>query len=662
MKRFLSTVLLAGFAAFSYGQEFSGDINGRGQSLTFDYTFKGSALTGWTTLGTAAWQANNGVITAKPTGSASYLLSNKSFQDVAVHALFKADADTEVGFLFRLEKTANGMKGFLIAIKGAEVGSYKVTMDAQGKETKREKLRNVGGIIRQAPAPVTADAAGGARPGGGGGGPRPGGGGPGGAGAAPAVVLPLKRPVTAPVPGQWNQFDGIVDLNMMRAYTNDSGESGTALDEADGNFGPIALMVNGTGEVQFSNLSYQDVAMKKMPKEEGSSRFKVQQIQDMYYSWAAGSADFNRDGFTDIVAGPYIYYGPTFTTSREIQFASSVSPSKNFTEFNCQYAYDFNGDGWPDVLSGPNNGALFINPKGESRRWDRYQVVTGIQSEVTVFKDIDGDGKPELIYGGGGALNYAKPDPADVTKPWIKRTISERGTTAPHGIGVGDINGDGLMDILNPNGWWEHPKNDDGKSLWVYHPEAFARYGHNSNNYGGAVMGVYDVNGDKINDVVTTLNAHGFGLAWFEQKRDASGKISFVRHMIMDDYSTVAKNAGGVTFSEAHGSTFADVDGDGIVDFITGKRYWSHLDTFLDPDPYGAPVVYVYKTVRDPKAPGGAKFVPELVHNRSGVGSDVLADDLNKDGAVDIVTATDRGVFIYWNTPKGKTTTAAKKK
>ena len=66
-------------------------------------------------------------------------------------------------------------------------------------------------------------------------------------------------------------------------------------------------------------------------------------------------------------------------------------------------------------------------------------------------------------------------------------------------------------------------------------------------------MAVYDVNGDGLNDVVTSLNAHGFGLAWFEQKRDASGNISFVRHMISDDYS--AKNAGDVTFSEPHGST-----------------------------------------------------------------------------------------------------------
>ena len=34
----------------------------------------------------------------------------------------------------------------------------------------------------------------------------------------------------------------------------------------------------------------------------------------------------------------------------------------------------------------------------------------------------------------------------------------------------------------------------------------------------GAEMAVYDVNGDGFNDVVSGLNAHGFGLAWFEQK------------------------------------------------------------------------------------------------------------------------------------------------
>ena len=94
------------------------------------------------------------------------------------------------------------------------------------------------------------------------------------------------------------------------------------------------------------------------------------------------------------------------------------------------------------------------------------------------------------------------------------------------------------------------------------------------------------------------------------------------------------------------------MDGDGIPDLIVGKRYWTHLDSYLDPDPYGPPVLYWYRTVRNPKAPGGAEFVPELIHNRSGAGSDILAVDLNKDGVLDIVTSTNRGTFIFWGKPR----------
>jgi len=142
------------------------------------------------------------------------------------------------------------------------------------------------------------------------------------------------------------------------------------------------------------------------------------------------------------------------------------------------------------------------------------------------------------------------------------------------------------------------------------------------------------------------LQAHGLGLAWFEQRRDAAGAITFVQHMIMENFET--ENAGGVTISEMHGSTVADVDGDGVLDFVVGKRYWSHLDNYTDPDPYGAPVLYVYRTVRLAGAPGGAEFAPELVHNRSGAGNAVTAEDVNGDGRVDILAATDRGVFVFW--------------
>ncbi|MDB5120118.1 MAG: repeat protein [Sphingobacteriales bacterium] len=655
MRRFLFLILLTGITLYSFGQAQPGDINGRGLSFIPDYTFKGSNLAGWHSLGGADWRAEGGELmgTVKPGSNGGWLMLDRSFQDVNVNTLLKVNGDAEAGILFRAEKISEGIKGVLLSLKEGELGVYSITIDSQGKELQREKLRSAGGMIRLAP-PADPNASPTARGGNNAGGPprRPTG-----------PTLPFQRPQSGFLAGDWNQIEVVLDLNILRSYLNDGNGPGGAADEIVGKFGPVALYVGGTGEVRFKDFKYKDLAVRYTPKEKTAARFEVQQLSDMYYAWSSAAADFNKDGFIDVVAGPHIYYGPDYTKFSEMYMGNAFSPSKEFTEVNCQYTFDFNNDGWPDVFVAPPFGNLYINPKGESRRWDKYSVIPGnINSEVTVFADIDGDKRPELIYGtsgaGGGLLKYAKPDPSDPTKPWIAHTISEPGYFMAHGFGTGDINGDGRIDILNPNGWWEQPASLNGDGLWTYHPEAFARYGHRGGGAGGSVMAVYDVNGDKLNDVVTSVNAHGFGLAWFEQKKDPSGKISFVRHMIMDDYST--KNAGDVTFSELHGSTFADVDGDGVTDFIVGKRYFSHVDTYLDPDPYGPPVLYWYRTVRNPKAPGGAEFIPELIHNRSGAGSDVLAADLNKDGAIDIVTSTNRGTFIFWNVGT-KAKTVAKK-
>jgi hypothetical protein len=90
------------------------------------------------------------------------------------------------------------------------------------------------------------------------------------------------------------------------------------------------------------------------------------------------------------------------------------------------------------------------------------------------------------------------------------------------------------------------------------------------------------------------------------------------------------------------------MDGDGISDFVVGKRYYSHQESTTDPDPYGAPVLYVFKTARNSGAPGGAEFVPELVHNASGAGSQIIALDLNGDGTNDIVTSGVLGAFAFF--------------
>ena len=357
-------------------------------------------------------------------------------------------------------------------------------------------------------------------------------------------------------------------------------------------------------------------------------------------AWCAAAADINHDGVLDVISGPFYYLGPDYTERKEFTAARTYNPSNQFSQGMVNFAYDFTGDGWPDILMVDQRPIyLYVNPRGESRRWDRYNVVPQASTEIELLKDIDGDGKPEVLFGGDGAMEYAKPDPANPTAPWIVHKISERIGVSAHGMGVGDINGDGRMDVVGPRGWWEHPPKGSTQEPWTFHAASFGS--------GGAEMGVYDVNGDGLNDVVTALSAHGWGLAWFEQKRDKEGTISFVQHDIMGDFST--KNAGDVTFSEPHGATFADLDGDGIPDLIVGKRHWSHLESYTDPDPYGPAVLYWYRTVRNPKAEGGAEFVPELIHNRSGVGSHLAAVDLNGDGAVDIITSTNRGTFIFWN-------------
>ncbi len=360
-----------------------------------------------------------------------------------------------------------------------------------------------------------------------------------------------------------------------------------------------------------------------------------------------------HDGKLDIVSGPFIYYGPDFRQSSEIYpneayNTSTQYPAKDWIERGA----DFNGDGWPDVLtSGRGVGAdLYINPHGEQRRWKHYHVVDSIFGEETIIRDIDGDGVPELIYtSGDGYISYAKPDPKDESAKWIVHHISERGPWPPHGIGAGDINGDGRIDILDAEGWWEQPAAGPDSGPWKFHPVPFGRWARTS--AGGCDMAVYDVNGDGLPDVVTTLQSHGWGLAWFEQKRDkATGEISFVKHDVMGMPSD--KNAGGVSFSQPHGTAMADVDGDGIPDFLVGKRVFSHLDDFYDPDPYGPAVLYWYQTVRNPKAPGGAELIPHLIHNRSGAGSDILAMDLNGDGRTDVVVATRSGTYIFWGEPK----------
>ena len=621
-----------------------------------DSTFTGSTLAGWHTLGASQWTAQNGELIGTATGpGGGWLVLDASYQDLNFFTRFRClpEGDCRTGVLFRAEKTDAGMTGVYVSLNAGELAAFRVTLDATGREMAREPLRGVTPFVRSAPAAAPAAPA---RSGGGPARPNAGNGGP--TMTLPVPLAPLMPPPPGLRAGDWNTLSVALDADIIRSTLNQGIDiPPAATDDRAGGYGPVALFV-GSGEVRFKDVSFKDLNGRALPAEQTSTRFRMQQLDEFFYTWGAGVGDLNRDGILDVVAGPYYYLGPDYTSRREIYVAPTVNPSDQFPRSGFDFVFDFTGDGWPDIVAGENRPLfMYVNPRGERRRWAKYPAVPQANSELALMKDIDGDGRPEAIFGIGtgtptGTLAYARPDAADPTRPWVVHTISSPGLAYGHSLGAGDVNGDGRVDILQTAGWWEQPaqsKVDSQQStvdgLWLYHPEPFGRWGR-SEGAGGAELCVYDVNGDKLNDVVAGLNAHGFGLAWFEQKRDTSGRISFERHMIIDDYST--ENAGGVTVSQMHASLAADIDGDGVPDYVTGKRYWSHLESTTDADPYGAPVLYWFRTVRNPKAPGGAEFVPELIHNRSGVGSQFSAADLNNDGAMDIVTSNVRGTFIFW--------------
>ena len=167
---------------------------------------------------------------------------------------------------------------------------------------------------------------------------------------------------------------------------------------------------------------------------------------------------------------------------------------------------------------------------------------------------------------------------------------------------------------------------------WTFHDYKFS-------DPGGAQMLVFDIDGDGDNDIVTSLRAHSWGLAWYENTL-IDGKVSLEKHIIIPEGDKPP--AEGLGFSQAHALAAGDFNGDGITDFATGKRYWAHNGR--DPGADGPAVIYWFETKR---GKDGVEFIPHLLDSDSGVGTQLAVADFNKDGRTDLGVGNKKGVFIF---------------
>lgn len=372
-------------------------------------------------------------------------------------------------------------------------------------------------------------------------------------------------------------------------------------------------------------------------------KFKQHAVNAQSQFEAAGALDVDNDGKLDIVCGDSWYQAPHWT-KRKIR-----DVEKKGTYYNCfaTLPMDVNADGKMDYITvsyfGKNVGWV-ENPGKLDALWSYHEIDLPGTSEAAWLVDLTGDGKPEVLPNPTTVVTWYMLETAGKSPKWKKFDFGT--AAAGHGIGSGDVNGDGRTDLLTPKGWFEAPE-DPVRQPWTWRGEWQA-------GAAGIQMLARDVDGDGLSDIVFGMG-HAYGLHWFKQTKSADGSRAWEKRDI------------DTKLAQAHTLLWADLDGDGKDDeLVTGKRVYAHE---VEPGDVDASLIAYYKFDRAAKAwtkhvifQGQPAHAPkeaakrdalkDFPPNTAGTGLQMTAIDIDADGDIDLLCPGKSGLYWFENLSK----------
>jgi hypothetical protein len=369
-------------------------------------------------------------------------------------------------------------------------------------------------------------------------------------------------------------------------------------------------------------------------------RWKQHTINGKSEFEAAGAFDVDNDGKIDIVSGDTWYRAPDWTPHHV------RNVTRQGTYYNCfaTLPMDVNADGKTDFVTCgyfSRNVGWVENPGATDKDWTYHLIDLPGTSEAAALVDLNGDGMPDVLPNVTTQVVWYQLVKAVPAPEWKKHDLGK--PASGHGVGSGDVNGDGRIDLLTLKGWFEAPSNPSSDT-WAWHPEW--QLGAT-----GIQILARDVNGDGLSDVIWGMG-HTYGLFWLEQGKGTGGERTWTRHEIDNSIASV------------HTLIWADLDGDGKDDLVTGKRVYAHE---VEPGATDGSVIAYYQFDRgkgqwqkhvifqgEAAKNAPAKNVDRLAlrdfpPGTAGTGLQMTAIDIDRDGDLDLLCPGKSGLYLFEN-------------